>query len=413
MVPLTNLSPGLISIQWGLSRTVVLTATIAAAAWLSVDSILKPRRMKKDLIAPSPLTTVLPALQEQEAADLPYPPDALPGGRDVLTPYGSIRVYEWGPEQGERVLFVHGISTPAVSLGNLGHELAGRGCRVMLFDLFGRGYSDAPKDLDYDARLYVTQMLLVLSSSKVPWTLFHLVGYSLGGGLCVSFTRYFPHLVSSLTLVASGGLIRPYHVGWQSWLLYSSGLLPEFIVRILVRRRIRPKSKPQSLTTGGIDIMVAETKKNLPNGDGDSNGGDGFDTIVISKSRPNVTVSSVVRWQVDYHEGFITAFLSSIRNAPIYAPQHDWKGLAMLLETGRRLEHGNKTGSHSGMHAGKVHMILGEDDAVVVKEETMEDADRILGSDGVEFTVLPGGHGLPTTTSSGVADAIEGFWHKY
>ena len=69
-------------------------------------------------------------------SDLPYPPDALPGRRDVDTPYGSVRFYEWGPETGERVLLVHGISTPSVALGDLAHELADRGYRVMLFGTF-------------------------------------------------------------------------------------------------------------------------------------------------------------------------------------------------------------------------------------------------------------------------------------
>ncbi|KAI2473587.1 alpha/beta-hydrolase [Annulohypoxylon bovei var. microspora] len=407
----TDLSFGLLGLRLSISRTVVLTATVATTAWLSVKFILRHRT--KELFVPSPSTTVLPGLKGQEAADLPYSLNALPGGRDVITPYGSIRVYEWGPEGGERVLFVHGISTPVVALGDLGHEFADMGYRVMLFDLFGRGYSDAPKDLDYDARLYVTQFLLVLASSKLPWTTFHLVGYSLGGGLSVSFTRYFPHLVSSLTLVASGGLIRPYHVGWKSHLLYSTRLLPDFIVRMLVRRRIRPRHEQLPLAAGGADIMSAETKKHHPDGDGDANGGDGFDTAAISKFRPDVTVASVVRWQVDHHEGFLTAFLSTIRNAPIYAPQDDWKELAMILETRRQIGRKKETASVSGIHAGKVFMVLGEDDPVIVKGEIIEDAVQVLGPAGVEFAVLPGGHELPFTMSSSVASAIQGFWNKY
>ncbi len=50
-------------------------------------------------------------------ADLPYPPDVLPGARDVDSPYGTMRVYEWGPEDGRKVLLVHGISTPSIALG--------------------------------------------------------------------------------------------------------------------------------------------------------------------------------------------------------------------------------------------------------------------------------------------------------
>ena len=52
-----------------------------------------------------------------ETGDLPYPPDAFPGSRDIDSPYGSLRIYEWGPVGGKRVLFVHGISTPCLALG--------------------------------------------------------------------------------------------------------------------------------------------------------------------------------------------------------------------------------------------------------------------------------------------------------
>lgn len=65
----------------------------------------------------SPLQSQLSHLSASQLAELPYPPNALPGARDVTTPYGHLRVYEWGPEHGRKVLFVHGISTPSVALG--------------------------------------------------------------------------------------------------------------------------------------------------------------------------------------------------------------------------------------------------------------------------------------------------------
>lgn len=83
----------------------------------------------------SPRSTVLPGLSDEEIRALPLPADVLPGARDVSTPYGSIRAYEWGPEDGPKVLFVHGITTPCIALGGVAHALVDRGCRVMLFDL--------------------------------------------------------------------------------------------------------------------------------------------------------------------------------------------------------------------------------------------------------------------------------------
>lgn len=86
-------------------------------------------------ILPSP-STAISTLSDAEKRQLPLPNDVLPGARDVASPYGSMRVYEWGPEDGPKVLFVHGITTPCIALGGLAHALADQGCRVMLFDLY-------------------------------------------------------------------------------------------------------------------------------------------------------------------------------------------------------------------------------------------------------------------------------------
>jgi hypothetical protein len=89
---------------------------------------------------PSPRHTQLPDLSLEEAGELPYHPAALPGARDVDSPWGSIRVYEFGPRDGERVLLIHGISTPSIALTDLAHKLVAKGRRVMLF---GRSMSSS------------------------------------------------------------------------------------------------------------------------------------------------------------------------------------------------------------------------------------------------------------------------------
>lgn len=234
------------------------------------------------------------------------------------------------------------------------------------------------------------------------------MGYSLGGCLAVSFARYFPQRVKSLVLVAGGGLIRPHHVGWQSKLLYGSNLLPDWLVRWLVRRRIRPSAAPPT-AAGGTDIVAAESKATAGGGNGDARGGKGFDSASISKYRPQISVSSVVAWQIDCHEGFVRAFLSTIRNAPIYAPQPDWKVLGSILAERRGSP---EDASPKGLDKGKVLLVLGKDDPVVVPLETIEDAGKVLGEDAVEAVILDAGHELPITLSAEVADCIGAFIQK-
>jgi hypothetical protein len=113
---------------------------LASAAAISVALVLKAsssNRTMEQLKAtiPSPRTTLLPQLSASEIRSLSYPPDVLPGGRWVESPYGTIRVYEWGPEDGRKVLLVHGISTPCISLGGIARGLVDRGCRVMMLGM--------------------------------------------------------------------------------------------------------------------------------------------------------------------------------------------------------------------------------------------------------------------------------------
>lgn len=81
----------------------------------------------------SPQATLIPFISAEEAATLAYPPDAMPGARDVETFHGSMRVYEWGPVDGEKVLFVHGDATPCLVFSKIAQGLVDAGYRVMLF----------------------------------------------------------------------------------------------------------------------------------------------------------------------------------------------------------------------------------------------------------------------------------------
>lgn len=76
---------------------------VAIAATRYARSLFPTRSYSQTKIIRSP-RRALELLKGKDVDELPYPPDALPGARDVDTPYGSIRVYEWGPEDGRKVL---------------------------------------------------------------------------------------------------------------------------------------------------------------------------------------------------------------------------------------------------------------------------------------------------------------------
>ncbi|KAL1633853.1 hypothetical protein SLS56_002733 [Neofusicoccum ribis] len=382
-----------------LSAALLVLFTRSLVSPSSVSSASSDRSASKKVLL-SPRTTLLPTLSPEEASQLPYPPDVLPGARDVTTPYGSLRVYEWGPEEGEKVLLVHGISTPSVALAAIAEELARRGKRVMLFDLFGRGYSDAPADLPYDSRLYTTQILLAITSSPLPWTgahaQFSIVGYSLGGGVAADFFSHSPHLVSSLVLLAPAGLIRRSHLSWKSTLLYDNPLLPDRLALQLIARRLyTPPSPPTGSTSDAASSAAqAEAGQALRRDRRDSMQSH---AAPLLPGRPAVTAAAAVNWQLAHHPGFARAFASSIRHAPVYAQHPRWRAI------GDRL-------SAEAAATKKVLLVLGSADPVVVAEEVRADAEEALGARNVETVVVEAGHELPMSVPGEVVKAMMGFW---
>ena len=424
-------------------RTSHLLYFAAGAASLGACSLLysvltSTNTTPNSRILPSPLSTA-----DADAASLsqiPYPPsDYLPGARDVPTPYGSIRIYEFGPSDSSRkVLLVHGISTPCVALAAIASGLADKGCRVMLLDLFGRGWSDAPADLKYDDRLYASQLFMALASSPLSWTggggSFSIVGYSMGAAIAANFTSWFPALVDDLVLIAPAGLVRPEHRrDWKTRLTYS-GLLPDFIVASLVKNRLRtnPNVKTTRVTTkkaqtglpteSGSDPIAAEVANTST-------------SAPLAFGRP-VDAEAVVRWQMDHHPGFVHAFFSSFVNPPV-RDQHDrWRLIGRRLDAQRAAATGKKAGPSSAaaataaaaddaeqesaadaepqgqgrLRTGKVLMVLGKMDRAVFSDELEPDAKAVLGEANLKVKVFDAGHEVPITFAEEIVDFVWEEW---
>ncbi|KAJ7712063.1 Alpha/Beta hydrolase protein, partial [Mycena metata] len=145
--------------------------------------------------APSPLSLsrvpwARKSFPQNRAHEKYNPEDWLEEGGICGPPHGRTRYWLRGPKSGKKIVLIH----------DAGH-------RVLLYDLYGRGYSDAPMGAAYDAQLYVTQLALLLQ--HLGWQRTRIGGVSMGGAIAAAFVATFPIWSNAtVVLVASAGLVE-------------------------------------------------------------------------------------------------------------------------------------------------------------------------------------------------------------
>lgn len=154
--------------------------------------------------------------------------------------------------------------------------------------------------------------------------------------------------------------------------------MPESWIERLVAKRL--------YTGPEVARSIEPEPDNVENADAETKTANRGDAVYASShhallpGNPHSTVGAVVDWQIKHHEGFVPAFISSIRYAPVHGEHARWQILGQNITNG----FGKLT---------KVHIVLGETDPIIVKDEVIKDATECLGSGSVEFEVLIGvGH---------------------
>lgn len=241
----------------------------------------------------------------------------------------------------------------------------------------------------------------MLASSPLAWTGdngFHLIGYSLGGGIAANFAATFPHMVETLVLLAPAGVIRPENIGRMSRLVFKSGIVPERLLAWLTKKRLRtpidrsvskkkaksPPSKPAQLTPNGdeqedyIDVAVQEVTQDEPD---------------TPPTPFELDVIAYVTWSIDHNPSFVPAMMSTIRHAPLMDQHESWALLPKVRAPG------------------STAVLLGRHDKLVQLDDYEEDALPLLGGkENVFWRVVPGAHNFPFTHAEGALEALYEFW---
>lgn len=226
-----------------------------------------------------------------------------------------------------------------------------------------------------------------------------LVGYSLGGGIAIHFATSFPHMIESLVLLAPAGLIRAENFGRINRFIFQSGLIPERILEAFTRRRLRhPLAnsvvKPAAVAAAAVPAAVPADlagERGRPHEHLESY----LDVLTAAAPDLENEVLRCTAWMVDHHAGFVPAFMSSIRYAPLTDQHAAWSRLA-------------------DREPGTTLILLGETDELVDLEDYLEDAIPLVGGkEKVKWrTIGGGGHNFPMSHAKDVIRELYEFWGR-
>lgn len=219
-------------------------------------------------------------------------------------------------------------------------------------------------------------------------------------------------------MLASGGLVRDDRISWKSKILYSTeGLLPEPLIRWMVGRRL---GKGQTISTKVQEpsgsVVKRKTGRKMRERDGmveddgsssDDNGASpglfAPPVPILGEKYPNSTETNITAWQLDNCQGFISAFISCIRNAPIHH-QHD-----RFSALGDAFDRFNEVSSDRKK---KALLVLGKRDPIITEDEIVPDMHGCLGKHNLTVRVVDAGHDVPISNPKDVAQFIRELWKE-
>jgi pimeloyl-ACP methyl ester carboxylesterase len=101
---------------------------------------------------------------------------------------------------------IHGLTTPSFVWYGMAKGLALMGFRVLIYDLYGRGYSDRIKGKQ-DADFFDRQLTDLLTHENIGDHL-TVLGYSMGGAVAAHFAARHPQRIKQLILLAPAGMFE-------------------------------------------------------------------------------------------------------------------------------------------------------------------------------------------------------------
>jgi pimeloyl-ACP methyl ester carboxylesterase len=269
-------------------------------------------------------------------------------GAYVQLEHGRVRYWFKGPPDGKRIVLVPGLSVPSLIWSTVILPLVENGYRTLIYDLYGRGYSDAPH-VTYTTELFTTQLASLMK--HIGWDKAIIVGLSMGGGIAAGFAAKYPEMVDEkMILLAPAGLLKiaDAPIDQRALLSGPAGFVLSLApIRWLLQRRM-PKSKP--------DV-----------------------------SKEEATLNMLAQQQAAYLPHYLSAVASSYHHGPI-------------------LDTPDTRAAFSACSKFKVLIVWGTADTVVPFTYS-EEVKHLVGSDNLTFKSIEGAnHDITVTHSTTVSE---------
>jgi pimeloyl-ACP methyl ester carboxylesterase len=169
--------------------------------------------------------------------------------------------YRWrGAAKGPVAVCVHGLTTPSFVWGPVARGLGALGFRVLVYDLYGRGFSDRPKGAQ-DAAFFNTQLEDLLEALEVGDDI-TLLGYSMGGAIATGFAALHPNRLRRMVLIAPAGM--GHDLGPVARLVSNYERLGQWVMLAFYGRSLRRATEAErdlpSAIEGVVDLQQNELK---------------------------------------------------------------------------------------------------------------------------------------------------------
>jgi len=173
----------------------------------------------------------------------------------------GVTYFEWlGPTRGPVAVCVHGLTTPSFVWRGLARGLANFGFRVLIYDLYGRGYSDRVPG-PQDKAFFLQQLNDLLEHQRVSGDI-TLLGYSMGGAIATAFAAAHPGRIRHLVLLAPAGM--GVGAGRLTRFIARTPLIGDWLMLALFALRYRKTTEAErnlpSSVEGIVDLQQNELR---------------------------------------------------------------------------------------------------------------------------------------------------------